>query len=172
MPKPNKLAAGVMFDPDVLAILAALAGSEGRSRSWIVNYIIRLYAQQLAARERDAAQRLTTTIPRGGSRNSGQRLNYDCDFWGWSRCSFRTPPLIASWRRRWNRALPALPCACALSALWLTLAFRWAFRLRGGAPQCGYDPLPPPGTWSVGAGDLNRWSVGFCFLSIFKCRHM
>jgi chromosome partitioning protein len=20
---------------------------------------------------------------RGGSRNSGQRLNYDCDFWGW-----------------------------------------------------------------------------------------
>lgn len=63
MPKPNKLAAGVMFDPDVLAILAALAGSEGRSRSWIVNCIIRLYAQQLAARERDAAQRLTTTIP-------------------------------------------------------------------------------------------------------------
>ncbi len=115
---------------------------------------------------------LRRTLGRGGSRNSSQRLNYDCDFWGWPRCSFRSPPLIASWRRPWNRALPALPCACALSTLWLTLAFRWAFRLRGGAPQCGYHPFPSEGTWSVGAGDLNRWSVGFRFLSTFKCRHM
>ncbi len=63
MPKPNKRAAGVMFDADVLVILAALAGSEGRSRSWIANYVIRHYAQQLAARERDAAQKLSVTIP-------------------------------------------------------------------------------------------------------------
>jgi predicted transcriptional regulator len=63
MPKPNKRAAGVMFDPDVLAILASLAGREGRSRSWVVNYIIRHYAHQQAARERDAARKLTATIP-------------------------------------------------------------------------------------------------------------
>jgi hypothetical protein len=59
MPKPKKRAAGVMFDSDVLAFLAGLAGSEGRSRSWLINYIIRHYAQQLAAKRKDAAKKLS-----------------------------------------------------------------------------------------------------------------
>lgn len=40
----------MVFDADVLAILAALAGSEGRSRSWMVHYVNRHYAKQLARR--------------------------------------------------------------------------------------------------------------------------
>jgi len=52
-----------MLDYDVLVFLALLAGKEGRSRSWLINYIIRHYAQQLAAREKDAAQKLNHTIP-------------------------------------------------------------------------------------------------------------
>ena len=63
MPKPTKRGAGVMLDYDVLVFLALLAGKEGRSRSWLINYIIRHYAQQLAAREKDAAQKLNHTIP-------------------------------------------------------------------------------------------------------------
>lgn len=62
MPKPKKRAAGVMLDPDVIDFLAELAGNEGRSRSWLINYIIRHYAQQLAAKQKDAAQKLPSSI--------------------------------------------------------------------------------------------------------------
>ena len=63
MLKPTKRGARVMLDYDVLVFLALLAGEEGRSRSWLINYIIRYYAQQLATREKDAAQKLNHTIP-------------------------------------------------------------------------------------------------------------
>ena len=63
MPRSKKRAAGVMLDPDVLAFLTELSGCEGRSRSWLINYIIRHYAQQLAAKQKDPAQKLPRTIP-------------------------------------------------------------------------------------------------------------
>jgi len=51
MPEPTKRGAGVMLDYDVLVFLALLAGQEGRSRSWLINYLISHDAQQLAAQE-------------------------------------------------------------------------------------------------------------------------
>ena len=63
MPNQIKRAAGVMFDHDVLDFLFQLTGKDGRSRSWLINYIIRHYAQQLAAKQRDAAEKLNRTIP-------------------------------------------------------------------------------------------------------------
>ena len=62
MPNQLKRAAGVMFDHDVLAFLVELTGKDGRSRSWLINYIIRHYAQQLAAKQKDAAEKLNRTI--------------------------------------------------------------------------------------------------------------
>lgn len=62
MPKSTKRPAGVMFDPDVLAFLSELAGNEGKSRSWLINYIIRHYAQQQAAKLKVAPQRQDSTV--------------------------------------------------------------------------------------------------------------
>lgn len=62
MPKPTKRPVGVMLDPDVLAFLAAQAGDDGTSRSWLINYIIRHYAQQLAAKRKEAATQLEARI--------------------------------------------------------------------------------------------------------------
>jgi hypothetical protein len=52
MTKATKRVAGVMLDPDVIDFLAQLAGREGRNRSWLINFIIRLYAQQLLEKQR------------------------------------------------------------------------------------------------------------------------
>ena len=52
-----------MLDTDVLAILTEISGHEGRSRSWVINYIIRHYAQQMVAKEMEAVRRATATIP-------------------------------------------------------------------------------------------------------------
>ena len=62
MPNQIKRAASVMFDHDVLAFLFELTGKDGRSRSWLINYIIRHYAQQLAAKQKEAADKLNRTI--------------------------------------------------------------------------------------------------------------
>lgn len=62
MPKPMKRPAGVMFDPDVLAFLSELAGNEGKSRSWLINYIIRHYAQQQAAKQNGVSQKQGSTV--------------------------------------------------------------------------------------------------------------
>jgi len=58
----NKKAAGVVLDPDVVAFLTELAGANGRGRSRVINYIVRWYAQQMAAKQRAEARESGQTI--------------------------------------------------------------------------------------------------------------
>lgn len=51
-----------MLDPDVIEFLTHLAGKEGRSRSWLINYIIRLHIQQLVEKQRAARPFLKKVI--------------------------------------------------------------------------------------------------------------
>lgn len=44
--KSEKILSGVNFDPDVSEYLNILGKHEDRSRSWLINHIIREYAQQ------------------------------------------------------------------------------------------------------------------------------
>ncbi|MEI6534973.1 MAG: CopG family transcriptional regulator [Verrucomicrobiaceae bacterium] len=62
MRKEHKRGAGVMLDPDVIEFLTHLAGKEGRSRSWLINYIIRLHIQQLVEKQRAARPFLQKVI--------------------------------------------------------------------------------------------------------------
>ncbi len=49
---PPKIAAGVAFDPDVLEFLSGLCTEFQRDRSFVINAIVRNYAQQQQARPR------------------------------------------------------------------------------------------------------------------------
>ena len=51
MPQP-KIAAGVAFDPDVLDYLRRLCTEFQRDRSFVINAIVRDYAQQQQAQPR------------------------------------------------------------------------------------------------------------------------
>ena len=45
MPEITRISAGVIFESDVLFYVDRLAGEQGRSRSFIISQIIRVYAR-------------------------------------------------------------------------------------------------------------------------------
>lgn len=60
MGRTKKQITGVSFDPDVVAYLDELRQNTDRSRSWLINAIVRDYAQQMKER-REA--RTTELLP-------------------------------------------------------------------------------------------------------------
>jgi len=63
MIQSRKKTTGVTLDPDVIAYLAELAQQTDRSRSWLINSIIREHARQMREKQGVSPVEFRPTVP-------------------------------------------------------------------------------------------------------------